>query len=141
MHGFRRILGPAALALVLILPAGASAEESYGRCFLSKAEHGIGNMALGWYEVPKNVINIVSDKSLLCGVTYGLVRGVVHGVTRTVVGAAQFLTSPIPTAEEYVTPPYIWERLSEDTRYWNVHLPGEWTHFGPLDDGGLSREK
>ena len=137
MHGFRRVIGPLALVAALALPVSARAEESYGRQFLSKLEHGIGNMLLGWNEVPKNVINIGSDQSLLCGATWGLLRGVVHGVTRTVVGVAQFITSPIPTEKEYVTPPYVFERMSEDTRYWGLHFPGEWTKFGPLDDGGI----
>jgi putative exosortase-associated protein (TIGR04073 family) len=138
MPDHRRILGPVVLALALLLPAGAHAEESYGLRFLNKAQHGLGNMALGWQEMGKNVVNISAENGFACGVTFGVIRGAAHVVGRTVVGAVEFITSPIPT-DEFVTPPYIWERPSEDTRYFGLHLPGEWTHFGPLDDGGMGR--
>lgn len=139
MGGFGKALAPLALALALTCPAGARAEEeSYGKRFLAKAQHGLGNMALGWQEVGKNALNISSQHGIACGMTYGVVRGAVHAVGRTVVGAAEFITSPIPT-KDYVTPPYIWDRPSEDTRYFGLHLPGPWTKFGPLDDGGMHR--
>ena len=138
MRGFGTVLGPVALALALMLPAGAHAEDSYGKRFLAKAQHGLANMALGWNELGKNVVNISSDNGFACGMTWGVLRGAAHAVGRTVVGAAEFLTSPIPTSD-FVTPPYIWDRPSEDTRYFGLHLPGEWTHFGPLDDGGMGR--
>jgi putative exosortase-associated protein (TIGR04073 family) len=137
MSRFRKVLVPVALAaVVLIAPTRSQAEESYGQRLLDKASHGLSNVVLGWGELPKNVVNISSDCSFLAGMTWGVVRGAVHAASRTVVGAAEFVTSPIPT-EDYVTPPYIWDRLSEDTRYFGIHLPGEWTHFGPLDDGGF----
>jgi len=132
----RSILIPIALVTVLAVPVPSRAEDGYGKRFLDKAGHGVSNLLLGWSEIPKNMINISSDTNFLSGITWGLVRGVVHGVGRTVVGAGELISSPIPT-NEYVTPAFVWDRLSEDTRYFGVHLPGEWTHFGPLDDGGL----
>ena len=137
MRSFGKVLGPVALALALTR-RGAGAEESYGKRFLAKMQHGLGNMALGWNEVGKNALNIGSQHGFACGLTYGVLRGAVHAVGRTVVGAAEFITSPIPS-KDYVTPPYIWDRPSEDTRYFGLHLPGEWTRFGPVDDGGMHR--
>ena len=68
------------------------------------------------------------------GLTLGVVRGVFHTVTRTLVGGAELLTSPIPT-DDYVAPGYVWERFSEDTRYFGLHYPLYWTTFGTLDEG------
>ena len=138
MRSFGKALGPLVLALALIGPAGANAEESYGRQFIDKLQHGVGNVALGWQELPKNVRNIGAQSGFLCGATYGVLRGAFHVVGRTVIGATEVITSPIPT-KEFVTPAYIWERPSEDTRYFGLHLPGPWTKFGPLDDGGMHR--
>jgi putative exosortase-associated protein (TIGR04073 family) len=138
MRRLESVLIPVALAVTLALPAGSRAEESYGRRLADKASQGLANVLFGWNEIPKNVINISSDNTFLCGVTWGGIRGVVHAVGRTVLGAAEFVTSPIPT-RDYVTPGYVWDRMSEDTRYFGAHLPGEWTHFGPLDDGGFGR--
>jgi putative exosortase-associated protein (TIGR04073 family) len=140
MRGFGKALGPLALALALACPAGAAAEEeSYGKRFLAKLQHGVGNVAMGWQEVGKNAVNIGSQHGFVCGMTWGVARGAVHAVGRTLFGVAQFVSSPIPTEAEYITPPYIWDRPSEDTRYFGIHLPGPWTRFGPLDDGGMHR--
>jgi len=138
MREFNKVLGLAALALVLVLPARANAEESYGERFMAKLQSGVSNVVLGWTEIGKNAINISSQQGFLCGITYGIGRGAVHGAVRTVVGALDVLTSPFG-AEDYVTPAYVWDRPSEDSRYFGLHLPGEWTEFGPLDDGGMGR--
>ena len=139
MSGFGKVLGPVALALALFSPARAHAEESYGMQFVTKLQQGPGNVALGWQEVGKNAVNVGAQHGFACGATWGVLRGVVHAVGRTAVGAVEFITSPIPTSE-FVTPAYIWERPSEDTRYFGLHLPGEWTKFGPLDDGGMHHD-
>ena len=137
MRRIRTVLVLVALVTALALPGTSRADdESYGKQLLTKAGHGFGNMALGWYELPKNMVNISSDANFLCGITWGVIRGAVHAIGRTGLGAAELLTSPIPTGE-YVTPALVWDRRSEDTRYFGLHLPGEWTHFGPLDDGGF----
>ena len=136
MSRFGAILVSATLAIALLLPAGARAEESYFASILNKAGHGLGNLALGWSELPKNVINISSDCNFLCGITFGTVRGALHAGLRTCVGGIELATFMIPS-DPFVTPSYIWDRQSEDTRYWGFHVPGDWTHFGPMDDGGF----
>lgn len=115
-------------------------DQSWGSRFVSKASHGLANIATGAVELPKNIGNVTSDSNIFAGLTVGLVRGVFHTVTRTVVGAAELLTSPIPT-DDYVTPGYVWERYSEDTRYFGLHYPLYWTTFGTLDEGEELRVK
>lgn len=109
-------------------------DHDYLSCFTKKASQGFFNITTGFIEIPKNIVNISSDSNIFVGITWGTLRGVAHTVSRTVVGAAELITSPIPT-KDYITPPYVWERFSEDTRYFGAHYPGFWTTYGPLDDG------
>jgi putative exosortase-associated protein (TIGR04073 family) len=109
-------------------------EHDYLSCLTSKLTQGFFNTTTGFIELPKNIINISHDENIFVGLTWGVVRGVIHSVSRTVVGATELITAPIPT-QDYITPPYVWDRFSEDTRYFGIHMPGFWTTYGPLDNG------
>jgi len=136
MHHLRKDLAATAVLLALTFSSSswAGGDESYGSRLVTKASHGLSNITGGFIEIPKNVTNISAESNIFVGSTWGLLRGVAHTVTRTVLGVAEFVTAPIPT-DDFVTPGYMWERFSEDTRYFGYHFPGYWTHFGPLDDG------
>jgi len=122
-------------ALLSVGPAYAEEHEhDYLSGLTCKFTQGLFNTATGFIELPKNVINISHDQNIFVGLTWGVVRGVMHSVSRTVVGAAELITAPIPT-DDYISPPYVWDRFSEDTRYFGAHMPGFWTSYGPLDDG------
>lgn len=108
--------------------------ESYLSGFTNKLSQGFANMATGFIEIPKNVINITDEDNIFVGMTWGVLRGAAHGVSRTLVGGIEFLSSPIPSSE-FAAPAYAWERFSEDSRYFGLHFPGYWTTYGPLDDG------
>lgn len=129
-----KILATCVLVCALMMTSKVQAEEDYLTSFGSKLSQGLANMAFGFIEIPKNVINISNEHNILVGLTWGLVRGVMHGVTRTFVGGAEFLTSPFPTYD-FATPAYVWDRFSEDSRYIGLNYPGYWTIYGPLDDG------
>jgi putative exosortase-associated protein (TIGR04073 family) len=109
-------------------------ERSYLSGVGSKLGQGFANISTGVVEIPKNIANISHEHNAFVGMTWGLLRGVMETVGRTTVGAAELITSPIPT-KDFITPPYVWDRFSEDTRYFGRHLPGFWTTYGPLDDG------
>jgi putative exosortase-associated protein (TIGR04073 family) len=109
-------------------------EESYVAGFGDKLGQGVSNLLFGFVEIPKNIINISNQYDVLSGLTWGLVRGIAHGITRTFVGAGEILTSPFPTYD-FATPAYVWDRMSEDSRYIGLNYPGYWTTYGPLDDG------
>lgn len=109
-------------------------EHSYLKGLTSKLNQGFFNTTTGFIELPKNVINISQDQNIFVGFTWGILRGTAHAVSRTVVGVAELITAPIPT-NEFISPPYVWNRFSEDTRYFGLHYPGFWTSYGPLDDG------
>jgi putative exosortase-associated protein (TIGR04073 family) len=121
-------------ALLSAGQASAGDKSNYLSDFSSKANQGFFNTTTGWIEIPKNIVNISHDQNIFVGFTWGLLRGTAHAVSRTVIGVGELITSPIPT-DDYISPPYVWERFSEDTRYFGVHYPGFWTTYGPLDDG------
>jgi putative exosortase-associated protein (TIGR04073 family) len=134
------------LLFTFSIPSQAENTDGYGKDFQDKLGHGVANMALGFSEIPKNIINVTDDSGILLGVTWGALRGVGHGVGRTLMGVAEFLTSPFPTGD-YVAPGLPWERFTEDTRYFKAAFPGHWKSFGnesnlvPLgtDEGDLLR--
>lgn len=129
-----KILGTCILVCALMMTSAAQAEDDYLTGFSNKLSQGLANMAFGFIEIPKNVINISNEHNILVGLTWGVVRGVVHAASRTLVGGAEFLTSPIPTGD-FASPAYVWDRFSEDSRYFGLYYPGYWTIYGPLDDG------
>ncbi|MDD2758703.1 MAG: exosortase system-associated protein, TIGR04073 family [Methylomonas sp.] len=128
-----KILAACVLSGALIAAPTAQA-ESYIKGFSDKVSQGLANIAFGFVEIPKNVINISSEQNIFVGMTWGILRGVGHTVGRTLVGTAELVTSPIPT-KEFAAPAYVWDRFSEDSRYFGLHYPGYWTTYGPLDDG------
>ena len=133
-HSFFKIC---TLSAALLVTGSAIAKEpkpSYLARFTDKSFQGLSNTAAGFIELPKNIVNISHDQNIFVGLTWGTARGIMQGVSRTVIGVAELITSPIPTSD-YMTPPYPWSRFSEDTRYFGAHMPGFWTTYGPLDDG------
>jgi len=108
--------------------------ETYLQGFGNKVSQGLANIAFGIVELPKNVVNISNDQNIFVGMTWGILRGAGHTVGRTLVGVGELVTSPIPT-KEFAAPAYVWDRFSEDSRYFGLHYPGYWTTYGPLDDG------
>jgi putative exosortase-associated protein (TIGR04073 family) len=126
-------------ATILLFSSSTWSEESpsYGASVVHKASHGFANLTHGFIEIPKNVSNLTSEHNVFCGITLGLLRGAVHAVSRTLVGALELISSPIPS-NDFVTPGYVWERFSEDTRYFGLHYPYYWTHYGFLDEGDKS---
>jgi putative exosortase-associated protein (TIGR04073 family) len=119
---------------LLASPAANAEEQSYLSGFTSKINQGIFNIATGFIEIPKNIVNISHEQNILVGLSWGTLRGVAHTVSRTLVGTVELLSSPIPS-DEFISPPYVWDRFSEDSRYFGLHIPGYWTSYGPLDNG------
>lgn len=121
-----------------LLSTGSAYAEHEHQSYLagvgSKFGQGLANAATGFIEIPKNIINISHEQNAFVGLTWGTLRGVMQTVSRTTLGAAELITAPIPTSD-FITPSYIWDRFSEDSRYFGHHMPGYWTTYGPLDDG------
>jgi putative exosortase-associated protein (TIGR04073 family) len=121
-------------SFLLSAESAFATEQNYSSQLGSKVSQGLANVTTGFIEIPKNIVNISHEQNFFVGMTWGLLRGVWEGVNRTAVGAVELISSPIPTTD-FLMPSYVWERFSEDTRYFGLHVPGEWTTYGPLDDG------
>lgn len=84
-----------------------------------KFSRGLANVATGWGEVPKNIINESNRSNVLVGLTLGSVKGVFHTVGRTAVGAVELGTFFIPS-EQVVHAKYVWQESNQDTTYRNI---------------------
>lgn len=94
-------------------------DETYGATFGRKVGSGATNMALGWIEVPKNVLNSANDvdtKYVLFGLVGGVIKGVLHTVGRTMTGVGDLVTAPLPT-QSMIRSDYVWDDFKSDTTY------------------------
>lgn len=82
----------AAVAVSGVLPAEAAIEGGP----LRKLTRGFLNLATGWLEIPSQLGKEIEQKGTLAGVTVGMASGVVRFLGRTLVGALELVTFPIP---------------------------------------------
>lgn len=78
--------------VLLSSPAFASIEDGPIR----KLGRGAVNLTTGWLELATQVFRTTETQGSLAGVTIGLGRGIVWGIGRTLVGAIELVTFPIP---------------------------------------------
>lgn len=113
-HLWGRILLLSFLLFGLISPALAG--EGYGANVGEKLGRGLVNVATGWVEIPKNIVNTSQDSNVGIGVTWGLAKGIGHTIGRTLVGAGELATFFVPTPA-IIHPPYVFEDFYRDTTY------------------------
>lgn len=113
-------LFPALFALVCVVAAPTMAtaadQNSYGTQVADKFTRGLANTVTGWVEIPKNMVNVSKEQNIAVGLTWGLIKGCLHTVGRTVVGAFDLVTFFIPT-DQFVYPEYVWKPFEKDTTY------------------------
>jgi len=97
------------------LNMNAQASE-YGTQAGAKFSRGIANLSTGWVEVPKNIANESRERNIGTGLTWGAVKGSVHAVGRTLVGAFDTATFFIPSQSQ-VHSNYVWDEYSHETTY------------------------
>ncbi|WP_367025252.1 exosortase system-associated protein, TIGR04073 family [Methylococcus sp. ANG] len=108
---------PALLLLAGIGAAMPAAQaDDYGTTTTLKLGSGLSNLTLGWLEIPKNMINTSNQTNVLFGISGGLFKGLLHTVGRTLTGAVDFLTFPVPT-EPIAHPEFVWQKFSDETSY------------------------
>lgn len=116
-----RLLLIAVFSLLLfsfVTPAQAQTEDSYAVNAAQKLGRGLINVATGWVEIPKNIINTTRDSNVGIGLTWGLVKGIGNTLGRTLVGAGELATFFIPFPEtELIQPTYVFENFYRDTTY------------------------
>lgn len=99
--------------------ATQQAPETYGQQVGHKALSGLANLATGVVEIPKNVINTTNSVNLAWGVSGGLLKGILNMLGRTLSGAVDLLTAPIPTYP-IPNPEFVWNDFGIDTTYGDV---------------------
>jgi len=125
MKGRRmRILpGIAVLGLVLAVGSPAWAEESSGISHqvetpavltqvATKFARGVANLTTGWVEFPKQIYLVGHKEGWVSGAIRGPIEGLGMFIARTVVGAYDILTFPLPIPPQYrpmLTPEYVWQ--------------------------------
>ncbi|QXP84857.1 exosortase system-associated protein, TIGR04073 family [Methylococcus sp. Mc7] len=108
---------PALLLLAGIGAAMPAAQaDDYGTTTTLKLGSGLSNLTLGWLEIPKNMINTSNQTNVLFGISGGLFKGLLQTVGRTLTGAVDFLTFPVPT-EPIAHPEFVWQKFSDETSY------------------------
>ena len=79
---------------LIIFAAPAYAQTEGGA--LRKMGRGFANLATGWLELPFQVARSTERSGAWAGSTVGLTRGVAFGIGRTLMGALELISFPIP---------------------------------------------
>lgn len=91
-----------AIAGAMLLANGAEAKRGpmYAHSPFTKVSHkfmrGVGNLTLGWIEIPVGINEEVQNLDPLTGTAVGLGKGLYRGCKRTLVGAVELVTFPAP---------------------------------------------
>ncbi len=94
----------------------AMADDGYGTQVTNKLGRGLANAATGWIELPKNVVNTSNNSNVAVGITWGIVKGALYTVGRTVIGAVELVTFFIPS-DTFAHPGYVWNDFDQDTTF------------------------
>lgn len=94
----------------------AVAQESYLNRVGDKLAVGSANVALGWLEIPKNMIVTTNEYNVVMGITGGVLKGVLHTIGRTLCGTFDLVTFPLPS-QSIVKPAYVYENFKVETQY------------------------
>ncbi len=120
--------------LLYVFSSACFADEpkTYGAQIGLKTASGFTNIATGWLEVPKNIINTTNDTNIIWGIGGGTFKGVVVMVGRMGTGIADLITFPIPT-KPIARPNFIWTDFDVDTSFGPV--------FRLYEDDGSAKEE
>jgi putative exosortase-associated protein (TIGR04073 family) len=86
------------LSLTGLLYAEAACSGKDMACgAMNKAGRGLKNLCLGWTDIPLSIYNVTNDsKNPVIGLTVGLWDGFKKAFPRTISGAVDLVTFPIP---------------------------------------------
>ncbi|HWP01420.1 MAG TPA: exosortase system-associated protein, TIGR04073 family [Methylococcus sp.] len=108
----------ASLTLMLGLASGTAfgdGWEDYAGDVGDKLGRGLANATLGWVELVKGVGIAASDEGPAF-IPFGFFEGIGDTLGRTVAGAFEVVTFPIPHAP-LTDPVYVWDDFDRDTRF------------------------
>ena len=81
---------------------------------LRKISRGAVNTALGWVEIPRQMIKVNKAKGDVAGVFWGPLKGFAFFVGRTAVGIYEVTTFLLPPYKPVVSPEFIFSEDDED---------------------------
>lgn len=118
--------------LCLVLSFSAYGEDRYVHSSVEKAKQGFTNLITGWLEVPYQVVKGYrggwgkEKKNKILGGTFGIFRGIIHGVGRTANGAYEVVTFalPNPRTNEGVGIPLDSKNVWEDGSQYSIENNG-----------------
>ncbi len=101
-------------SLVADAPAHADEPHALGDRISGKLIRGMVNLSTGWVEVPRQIYEVGTHEGWVRGLLRGPFDGIGMFFARTVAGAVETATFPVPlpTYKPLLTPTYAWE--SED---------------------------
>ena len=109
-------LGFAVLCLSLACAVGARAEQpsspSVPEGIGTKLVRGLANLTTGVGEIPKQIYLVGKREGWVQGAVRGPLEGFGMFIARTVVGAYEVVTFPIPVPSDYqpaLLPDYVWQ--------------------------------
>jgi putative exosortase-associated protein (TIGR04073 family) len=79
---------------------------------ISKLSRGAINFATGWLELPKQIYSVGHDEGWTAGALRGPIDGLGMFLARTIAGAYEVLTFPLPLPSHYqpmLHPIYVWQ--------------------------------
>lgn len=108
-----------ALLTAVLLVAGLSESvqaqtaetRGFGHQVSEKFIRGMVNLSTGWVEVPRQIYEVGTNEGWVRGVLRGPFDGIGMFFARTVAGAVEIATFPVPlpTYKPMMTPVYAWE--------------------------------
>jgi len=89
------------LSVLLIFTIVCIAPAAYAQDAGTKLLRGAVNALTGSLELPFTVFKVSKNEGYPRGLTYGLGKGLVNGLHRTIVGIYEVVTFPIPIPADY----------------------------------------
>jgi len=117
----KQLIRTSVIATILIawFPLSAIADQqrqSYGAQIGYKALNGLANVATGWIELPKSIINVSNQHNVAFGASFGLLQGTMHTLSRTLSGVMDVATFMIPS-KPAVHPDFVWQEFDVNSSY------------------------
>jgi putative exosortase-associated protein (TIGR04073 family) len=103
-------------ALLAAFSFSSHAEQSYAATIGEKFGTGAVNVATGVAELPRTMYAMSLKEGVAEGLTLGFFKGIGNMLGRTLMGAVDLVSFPIPT-KPMVNPPLVWQDFDRETLF------------------------
>ena len=101
VFGFLMAAAQAGLLWASEAPVAPTDRVDYGTGVGKKLGRGISNVAFGWLEIPKGIQDVGEKNNFIAAITWGPVYGIGKAAVRTVAGAYEVVTFPVPLPKDF----------------------------------------